>query len=737
MIVDASGRPAYINPAGQLFAQGLFPQDRSFFEQADELDVRTADGRPLAAEDWPLARALRGEAVADAVLAVRRPDGEEAILRITASPVTDEGGNLIGAYALFRDIREQWRAKEALRASEARSRGLFSALSDGVVVVGIDRRIADCNEAAVRMYGGKREELIGRNVYEFIAPEDRERAIAEASVALARGFVRSEVKALRKNGEVYDAEVSASPLLDAAGQPAAFVGIVRDISERKRAAAERERLVEEGRRRAAQLDAVVESTHAHLALLDRDMNFVLVNSAYASGAGYAKEDLIGRNHFALFPNAENQAIFERVRDTGVPYEAVEKPFEYAYQPQRGVTYWNWTLVPIPGRDGAVQELVFSLLDVTAQVRARRQLEELAAEATRRASELDAIIASVPQGLIFHSTEGEGRILRLNKAAEDLLAIAADEYGLSEGERWRRRGAQTAQGRPFPLGQIPALRALRGETVQGVVALLHPSPERAVWVSTGAAPIRDGEGKVVGAVATYTDITAQHVLQQQREEFVRSISHDLRQPITVVHGQTELLLRALEKEGVDGRKRRSLEAIRTSAGRMRAMIDDLAESARLEAGAVELQREPIDPYLLLSDIARRAAGPDDVARLQVEAPEEVPPVLADFGYIERAIVNLIGNALQYSHPGTPIVMRARRQGGEAVISVSDQGPGIPDEDRAYLFQRYYRARAGGKREGLGLGLYIARLVVEAHGGRIWVESEAGKGSTFFFTLPLAP
>ncbi|MCL6508541.1 MAG: PAS domain-containing protein [Bryobacteraceae bacterium] len=123
----------------------------------------------------PLARALRGEAVVDAVLAVRRQGGEEAILRITASPVTDEGGNLIGAYALFRDIREQWRAKEALRASEARLRGLFSALSDGVVVVGIDRRIADCNEAAVRMYGGKREELIGRNVYEFIAPEDRER----------------------------------------------------------------------------------------------------------------------------------------------------------------------------------------------------------------------------------------------------------------------------------------------------------------------------------------------------------------------------------------------------------------------------------------------------------------------------------------------------------------------------------------------------------------------------------
>ena len=142
------------------------------------------------------------------------------------------------------------------------------------------------------------------------------------------------------------------------------------------ASVEAQRQYKETQRRLAQLDAIFESTHALLALLDRDLNFVMVNSAYAESSGHSKGELIGRNHFALFPNAENQAIFERVRDTGEPYRAVEKPFEYADQPERGVTYWNWTLVPVKAEDGTVQELVFSLLDVTETVRARQRIEQL-------------------------------------------------------------------------------------------------------------------------------------------------------------------------------------------------------------------------------------------------------------------------------------------------------------------------------------------------------------------------
>ncbi|MHB1416804.1 MAG: sensor histidine kinase, partial [Chloroflexota bacterium] len=134
--------------------------------------------------------------------------------------------------------------------------------------------------------------------------------------------------------------------------------------------------------------------------------------------------------------------------------------------------------------------------------------------------------------------------------------------------------------------------------------------------------------------------------------------------------------------------------------------------------------------------RRIGSREDQARLRVEAPQPVPPVLADPERVERVVVNLVTNALKYSTPGKPVVVRVQPSDGEAMVSVIDEGPGISSEELPHLFQRYRRAAAGNKAGGLGLGLYIARLIVEAHGGRIWVESEVGKGSTFSFTLPLA-
>ena len=144
--------------------------------------------------------------------------------------------------------------------------------------------------------------------------------------------------------------------------------------------AERERARQEREEQARLLDTVVENTRAHLAYLDRDFTFLQVNAAYAEGSGHTKQELIGRQHFDLFPNEENQCIFEQVRDTGQPVQFVAKPFEFADQPERGITYWDWTLVPVKNGRGAVEGLVFSLVDVTEQIRQRERL--LAAERER-------------------------------------------------------------------------------------------------------------------------------------------------------------------------------------------------------------------------------------------------------------------------------------------------------------------------------------------------------------------
>ena len=126
----------------------------------------------------------------------------------------------------------------------------------------------------------------------------------------------------------------------------------------------------------------------------------------------------------------------------------------------------------------------------------------------------------------------------------------------------------------------------------------------------------------------------------------------------------------------------------------------------------------------------------VARIVTDISPDLPPVAADYDRLERIILNLLSNALKYSPDGSPVTIRAHRQENTIVIAIADQGSGIPPEEQAHIFDRFYRVKAERKAEGIGLGLYITRLLVEAHGGRIWVESQPGQGSVFSFTLPIA-
>ena len=226
-------------------------------------------------------------------------------------------------------------------------------------------------------------------------------------------------------------------------------------------------------------------------------------------------------------------------------------------------------------------------------------------------------------------------------------------------------------------------------------------------------------------------------EQDREEYVHTISHDLRAPLTVILGQAQLLERMLAKMGLRGREMRGAEAIVTSAQRMNAMIQDLVDRARLESGQLRLNRRPVDLRAYLLELKERLSGAMDVDRIRIEVPESLPPALADPDRLERILINLLSNSLKYSEPGTEIRVGVARRPGELVTTVTDHGPGIPPEELPQLFERYRRARAALEtREGLGLGLYITKGLVEAHGGRIWAESRVGQGSSFSFTLPVA-
>lgn len=358
--------------------------------------------------------------------------------------------------------------------------------------------------------------------------------------------------------------------------------------------------------------------------------------------------------------------------------------------------------------------------------------EQAEDARYRAAELDTILDSIADGIVIYDQTGE--IVRMNLAAERLLGYSFDhQERLSVGQIAMKLGVQSANGVSLAKGDLPAFRALQGETVQGVLMGIT-RPEKKIWISVSAAPILTTDGMQNGVVTSFTDMTERIQAELLREEYVSLISHDLRNPLTVLMSQSDWLCRLLKDKDLS-QETRSAEAILRNSKRMNAMIQDLVETTRLETGQREMRKEPTDLLRLVSDVVEHVVSVGDRDRILLESPEWGPPVAVDSARIERAITNLIVNALKYAPPESPITVVLRRGKDDVEISVIDRGPGIAPDAQPHLFDRFYRARTGKKTEGLGLGLYIARLIVESHGGRIWVESEYGKGSTFHVSLPL--
>jgi signal transduction histidine kinase len=231
------------------------------------------------------------------------------------------------------------------------------------------------------------------------------------------------------------------------------------------------------------------------------------------------------------------------------------------------------------------------------------------------------------------------------------------------------------------------------------------------------------------------MTALYNLQRERDMYIHTISHDLRLPLTVILGHAEMLEETLKKSEVDGTLLKNISMILKGAANLQSMVEDLVDSARIEGGKLVMHRAAIELPDLMADLLERFEHVLPADRLEMQFPPDLPPVLADGARLQRILLNLLTNALKYSPPEERVTIRLNHEGGEVIVSVIDRGPGIAREDIPHIFQRYYQA-GGTRSAGMGLGLYITKMLVEAHGGTIGVESEEGKGCRFFFSLPVA-
>lgn len=274
-----------------------------------------------------------------------------------------------------------------------------------------------------------------------------------------------------------------------------------------------------------------------------------------------------------------------------------------------------------------------------------------------------------------------------------------------------------------------MKAASGEEVRGV-RVSSLTPGRSFDVT--AAPMPGG-----GAVAVLRDITGRERVEKTRRDFIANVSHELRTPLTSIQGYAETVL---DLDHGNPSVREFVEIIRKNAARMSRLTEDLLTLARVESGETRFDPKPTAPADLLQEAAQSFSETTGADKMQLEIRDGASElVLADQDAIHHVFANLLDNALKYAGGGGRIVLGTRRGRGTAEFYVQDFGQGIASEHLPRLFERFYRVDKARSREsgGTGLGLAIAKHIVLAHGGAIWAESELGQGSTFIFTLPLAP
>jgi signal transduction histidine kinase/HAMP domain-containing protein len=345
-------------------------------------------------------------------------------------------------------------------------------------------------------------------------------------------------------------------------------------------------------------------------------------------------------------------------------------------------------------------------------------------AAHRASQ--AVIDSLPDPVVVVAVEGQ--LLHLNESAERLLRIRLDE------------GLATAD---------PAVRAVlervRRHVVGGKGAYVPKGLDEAARVPTTdgerrllprGTPVYTEQGDVVATTVVLQDVTRLLSFEELKNNLVATVAHEFRTPLTSLHMSihllTELAVGPLTEKQAD-----LVYAAREDCERLLSIVDELLDLSRIQSGRLELRLAPVEIESLVrrSLDAQRASAEQRGVELRCEVVPGMGRVLVDPDRIQLVFGNLVGNAIRHSPTGSAVVARAAVAGRSARIEIADQGPGVPNEYRQAIFEKYFRV-PGAPPGGAGLGLFIAREIVQAHGGEIGVQGEPGTGSVFWFTVPLA-
>ena len=359
-----------------------------------------------------------------------------------------------------------------------------------------------------------------------------------------------------------------------------------------------------------------------------------------------------------------------------------------------------------------------------------------------------VVQGMEEGVVFHDQDGV--IRATNPSAERILRIPADAL-LGRRSVLERCEPFEEDGRPFSLERCPALVCLRtGESERGLIIGIRRASGELSWLSFTSHPLRSADGSRVGVVTSFRDISelreresqSTRLYQEARnnvrlhDAFLATAAHELRTPLTALRLQVQNLLRGVTSGtgmAVEVLAQKLRASVRQTE-RINALVDLLLDVSRMTRGPIELKRTSVDLAELARELLARTA--DELAAGGVAVTLDAEPVLGEWdpARLEQVVGNLLSNALKYGNR-KPVHLKVWREGAFAMLTVTDTGLGVPASEHRRIFERFERAHSGGQ-SGMGLGLWIVREIVDAHGGSISLASVPDQGSTFTVRLPLA-
>jgi len=698
-------------------------------------------------------------------LAQRRREGNDVFVSLSLSPISD-GRRVLGACAVISDVTERLRAREQVEQAERK----YRALAEGLPLV--TWLSAPGDRSSVIYVSPQIEAMLGYSASEWrddaelfsrlLHPEDRQRVLTRRDKAATNGAtpMQDEYRLLSRSGGVVWVREETMTIRSPHGEPLYTQTFLLDVGDRKRAEDERERLLAAERaaasrtvERQSRLDFLREAGQLLSSSLD-DKSAIqrVAELAVREYADWCVVDIleaesplrrlaVARNellkHNIGAPDEEPEAAVRAVVETGaaqiIPALGQGSNEEPTGHFLAGVEIRSAVCVPLRARKRSLGALTLAQTesrdvygaddlalaeDLAGRIALAIDRGRLYREVEERA-DAARVLDHVADGVLLLDRSGTVRLW--NPAAEAMASIrAADVVGHS--------AAEAIPGWQEAVDSIPVAATPDPARPEVVIPIETEKGER--WISISGVEFFGG------TVYAFRDLTEIRHLEELKADFIATASHELRTPLAAVYGAAQTLLRhdfALDEGGRD----RFISLIAEESERLGRIVNEILLANQLDAGRLDLGSEPFDGVEVAERVveATRAYAPPEIS-LEVIPKDNLPQVAADRDKVRQVLVNLVENAIKYSPDGGRIEVGVEPSNGAVRFHVKDEGLGIPSEEQGRVFEKFYRLDPQMTRGvgGTGLGLYICNELIDRMGGRIWVEANDGKGSTFFFELP---